>query len=62
MSIDDVHAELGELVAGRKAGRRAPHEITLFDGTGVGIQDVAAAARAYALARERGAGQPLRLS
>ena len=47
MRIADVHAELGELVAGRKRGRTQAHEITLFDGSGVGIQDVAASARAY---------------
>lgn len=52
----DVHAELGELVAGKHQGRTSPDEITLFDGCGVGIQDVAAAACAYELARERGSG------
>lgn len=62
MQITDVHAELGELVAGRKRGRTESHEITLFDGCGVGIQDVAASARAYALARERNAGRSLSLT
>src|SRR6185436_11708021 len=46
MQATDVHAELGELVAARKTGRTQAHEITLFDGCGVGIQDVASAARA----------------
>jgi ornithine cyclodeaminase/alanine dehydrogenase-like protein (mu-crystallin family) len=62
MQIGDVHAELGDLVAGKKPGRTAPDEITLFDGSGVGIQDVAASARAYALARQRGAGRNLSLA
>jgi ornithine cyclodeaminase/alanine dehydrogenase-like protein (mu-crystallin family) len=62
MQTTDVHGELGELVTGRKPGRSAAHEITLFDGTGVGIQDVAACVRAYALARLHGRGQPLSLS
>ena len=62
MQIADVHAELGELVAGRKPGRTEAHEITLFDSTGVGLQDVAAAARAYELARKRGAGRSLSLA
>jgi alanine dehydrogenase len=57
MRVSDVHAELGELVAGRKPGRTQPHEITLFDGCGVGIQDVAASAQAYQRARERNAGR-----
>jgi ornithine cyclodeaminase/alanine dehydrogenase-like protein (mu-crystallin family) len=42
-----VHAQLGEVVTGRKPGRASPAEITLFDSTGVAIQDVAAAACAY---------------
>jgi ornithine cyclodeaminase/alanine dehydrogenase len=62
MKQADVHAELGELVAGLKAGRAKPDEITIFDGSGVGIQDVAAATRAYELARKQGAGQKLSLA
>jgi len=62
MQIADVHAELGDLVSGKKPGRTAPDEITLFDGCGVGIQDVAACARAYALARQKGAGRGLSLA
>ena len=61
MRAADVHAELGELVTGRKSGRVESHEITLFDGTGVGIQDVATAARAFELARAAGSGSTLRL-
>lgn len=61
MQRSDVHAELGELVIGRKPGRTSSNEITMFDGSGVGIQDVAASARAFELARERGAGRSLDL-
>ena len=43
-------------IDGRKPGRINSSEITIFDGTGVGIQDVAASVRAYELALERGAG------
>ena len=56
MTAADVHAELGALVTGDKPGRREPEEITIFDSTGTGIQDVAAASRAYELARDRGVG------
>jgi alanine dehydrogenase len=56
MTAADVHAELGALVTGDKPGRREPEEITIFDSTGTGIQDVAAASRAYELARQRGIG------
>jgi alanine dehydrogenase len=61
MQVADVHAELGELVAGRKPGRTAAHQITLFDGSGVGLQDVAAAACAYEIAKARNAGSKLNL-
>ncbi len=47
---------IGEVLVGRHPGRRAAAEITLFDGTGVGLQDLAVAAVAVARARERGLG------
>ena len=43
----DVHAELGEIVAGRKPGRTADSDVIVFDSTGTALQDVAAAAVAY---------------
>ena len=59
---ESVHAELGELAAGLKTGRSKADEITIFDGSGVGIQDVAAATRAYELARQRDVDQKLSLA
>ena len=52
----DVHAELGDIVAGGKPGRRTADEIIVFDSTGMALQDVAAAAAVYeaALANRRG--------
>lgn len=47
---------LGAVLTGADAGRRSAEEITLFDGTGVGLQDLAVAAVAVARARERGLG------
>lgn len=61
MTEADVHAELGELVTG-KPGRTSDDEITIFDGCGVGIQDVAAAASAFELARKQQAGSRITLS
>jgi alanine dehydrogenase len=52
----DVHAELGEIVAGRKAGRESKEEITIFDSTGMALQDVAAAAIVYEKAERQGCG------
>ena len=45
---ESVHAELADLVACRKPGRTDNAEITIFDSTGLAIQDVASAAVAYA--------------
>lgn len=47
---------IGAVVIGAHPGRSAADEITLFDGTGVGLQDLAVAAQAVARAIERGVG------
>ena len=52
-----IHADLGEIVTGQKAGRADEQEITIFKSVGVALQDVAAAAWAYRRARELGIGQ-----
>jgi ornithine cyclodeaminase len=57
----DVHAELGELVAGTKPGRSSPDEITLYKSVGVAVQDVAAAALVLAAAKERSVGRAIEL-
>jgi alanine dehydrogenase len=59
---DQVHATLAEIVAGQKPGRRGADEITLFDSTGLGLYDVASAARLYERALERGMGARLSLA
>ena len=56
MTREDVHAELGAVVAGRKPGRTSAEEITIFDSTGMGLQDVAAAAVVYEKAVAGGVG------
>lgn len=52
----DVHAELGQVVAGKKRGRTSPEEITIFDSTGTALQDVAAAASVYEKALDQQCG------
>jgi ornithine cyclodeaminase len=47
---------LGDVLIRRHPGRRTATEVTLFDGTGVGLQDLAVAAVAVQRARERGMG------
>lgn len=56
MHSSDVHAELGEVVAGCKPGRSSAAEIIVFDSTGMALQDVAAAAVAYEKATAAGVG------
>jgi alanine dehydrogenase len=51
-----IHAELGELVAGRRPGRTSPEQITLYKSVGVAAQDAAAAALVLAAARSAGVG------
>jgi ornithine cyclodeaminase/alanine dehydrogenase-like protein (mu-crystallin family) len=52
ISTTDVHAELGEVIVGRKRGRERADEIIVFDSTGTGLQDVAAAIAVYQRALE----------
>ena len=61
MRMTDVHAELAEIVAGRKPGRASPNEITVFDSTGTALQDVAAATLVYERALAIGVGAPVYL-
>ncbi len=55
---DDVAATLADLAAGARPGRSREDEIVIFDSTGTGVQDVAAAAAAYDAVRIRNAGRP----
>jgi alanine dehydrogenase len=61
MTNQDVHAELGEVVAGTKPGRTSPDEIIIFDSTGMALQDVIAAATVYTKAVNKGIGRILTL-
>ena len=53
---DDIHAELGEILLGRKPGRESEDEVTIFDSTGMAIQDNTTATRIYRNAIERKVG------
>jgi len=53
---DDIHGSVGEIVTGAKPGRVGGDGITVFDSTGLAIQDVAAAHVAYEHATETDAG------
>ncbi|MBI2833345.1 MAG: ornithine cyclodeaminase family protein [Acidobacteria bacterium] len=61
-AADAVHAQLGEIVAGRKQGRQTAAEITLFKSVGVAIEDVATAAFVYTRAMASALGTPVALA
>lgn len=46
--------KIGDVINGDHPGRTSDDEITVFDGTGVGLQDLAVAAAAVEIATERG--------
>jgi alanine dehydrogenase len=54
---EQIYGSLGEVVAGRKPGRKSPEEITVFDSTGLIIQDLALGLAVYQRAKERGLGE-----
>ncbi|WP_319545028.1 iminosuccinate reductase BhcD [Ruegeria conchae] len=46
--------QIGEVINGTHPGRQSDQEVTLFDGTGVGLQDLAVASAVVELAVEQG--------
>ena len=56
MTIADVHAEIGEIISGKKPGRTSKEEIIIFDSTGTALQDTAAAAIVYEKAVRKNMG------
>ena len=62
MQTENVHAELGEIVAGRKRGRGSAEEVIVFDSTGMALQDVATAATVYEKAIRERVGTSLKLA
>jgi alanine dehydrogenase len=61
MTREQVHAELGDVVAGRHPGRTRDDEITIFDSSGTALQDVAAAIAVYEKACVVGRGTEVKL-
>jgi len=59
---ENVHADLAELASGQKTGRNTSDELVIFDSTGSGVQDVAAAWGAYHAARTSGTGLAFNLT
>jgi alanine dehydrogenase len=59
ITTNDVHAELGEIIVGKKQGRMSDDEIILFDSTGTALQDIAAATIVYEKAQQVDMGMKL---
>jgi len=53
-SIDEVYGTLAELVAGKKQGRTNNTDITVFDSTGIAVEDIAVARLLFQKAQQRG--------
>ncbi len=60
-SEKDLAGQLGEIVCGKKTARRTDADITIFDSTGLAIQDVAVAKVVYEKAVKLNKGQVLKL-
>jgi len=58
VTLADVHAELGDLIVGRRAGRESRDETIVFDSTGTAIQDAASAAWILRRAIANNVGSP----
>jgi ornithine cyclodeaminase len=58
---DAVFPELGEIVAGQKAGRTRDTQITVADLTGTGVQDTAIATVAFVRAQAAHVGTEFRV-
>ena len=61
ITVDDICCTLGETITGIKPGRSNDGEITVFDSTGLAIQDVSTANHVYRQAVEKGIGMYLEL-
>jgi alanine dehydrogenase len=58
---EHICAELGEVICGRKPGRRSAEEVTLYKSLGLAIEDLTAANLVYRRAREQGRGLAVNL-
>ena len=59
---DHIQGELGELFAGKVAGRRSDDEITLFKSLGIAVEDLAAVHAVYMRAKASGGGTEVEFS
>ena len=53
---EDIYAEIGDIALGNKPGREYDNEITVFDSTGMALQDICTVTGIYEKAKELGIG------
>ena len=53
-----IHGEIGQILLGEKPGREIAEEVTIFDSTGMAIQDNTTSYRIYQNAIKEGLGTP----
>jgi alanine dehydrogenase len=53
-SVGEVYGTLAEVVAGEKKGRAHDNDITVFDSTGIAVEDIAVAKLLFEKAQQRG--------
>ena len=53
---DDVAGEIGQVIVGKVPGRTADDEVTVFDSTGIALQDSATVPLEYERALAAGVG------
>lgn len=56
-----AHAELHEVIAGKKKGRKNEDEITLFDSVGIGLEDYSVLRLTWELSEKYGIGEEMNL-
>lgn len=59
LSPDEIYAQLGEIISGKLPGRTSEEEVTIFDSTGLAIQDIAVGSVVYRKAHASGLGTRL---
>lgn len=55
----DIHGKIGDVIIGSIPGRTSDEEITVFDSTGLAVQDIVTAWNVYEKALQKGIGQKM---
>jgi alanine dehydrogenase len=56
---EDIEAKIGDVIIGKSNGRVADEDITIFDSTGLAVQDVVTASKVFEKALEKGIGNKI---